>query len=215
MNNSILNKRFRYSYSNVALVLVCINVFVFILTEYTRISIKGLPLIYWLSLIPSFIDEGFVWQFLTYMFVHSNISHLFFNMLGLLMFGMMLERNLGSKEFLLFYLLSGFLSGVLSYLIYKIAGINPALLGASGAIYSLLFLFAVMYPNARILLFFFIPLRAPVAVAIFAAMCIFNELFSSSNTANMTHLAGFAVAWIYCLVRFRINPIKVWRGSPR
>lgn len=215
MKNSILNKQFRYTYFNASLILVGINVVVFFLTQYSRITIRGVSLVYWLSLIPSFVQHGYVWQLFTYMFVHANMSHLFFNMLALVMFGMMLERQLGSKEFLLFYLLSGFLCGVISFLIYQIAGTNVVLLGASGAIYAMLFLFAVMFPNARILLFYFIPVRAPIAVLIFAAICVANELFTSSSTANLTHLAGFAVAWLYCLVRYRVNPIQVFKNSSR
>src|SRR5574344_626217 len=153
MKDSILNKRFKYTYSNASLILVGINVVVFFLARYFTIRIGGTPLFYWLSMVPSFIEHGYVWQLFTYMFVHANMSHLFFNMLALVMFGMMLERQLGSKEFLLFYLLSGFLCGVISFLIYQIAGTNVVLLGASGAIYAMLFLFAVMFPNARILLF--------------------------------------------------------------
>ncbi len=215
MRNSILNKQFRYSYFNTSLLLAITCAIVFLLTRYIGISINRIPLVYWLSLSPGFIQHGCIWQFVTYMFVHYNLSHLFFNILALLMFGMMLERRIGSKEFLLFYMVSGTLSGVISYLIYRLTGTSAVLMGASGAIYGLLFLFAVMFPDARILLFFFIPMRAPMAVLVFAVMCVFSELFTTSSTANLTHLAGFAVAWLYCLVRFRVNPLDIWRNSSR
>lgn len=211
VGNSILNRKFRYSYSNASWWLVGANVLVFILTEIAGIRIRGIPLKALLSLVPSLVSRGWVWQLATYMFVHASYNHLLFNMLGLLMFGIPLERRLGSKEFALFYLVSGTLSGLASFAIYKIAGTNVMLMGASGAIYALMFLFAVMNPRARFLLFWFIPVPAPVAVAVFAAMCVFNELFTFSNVANLTHLAGFAVAWLYCRIRFRIDPIKVWR----
>src|SRR5574344_1386289 len=157
MKDSILNKRFKYTYSNASLILVGINVVVFFLTRYFTIRIGGTPLFYWLSMVPSFIEHGYVWQLFTYMFVHANLSHLFFNMLALIMFGMMLERTIGSREFVLFYLVSGFLSGVISFLIYEMAGTNVVMMGASGAIYALLLLFSVIFPTSRILLFYFIP----------------------------------------------------------
>lgn len=215
MKDSILNKRFKYTYSNASLILVGINVVVFFLTRYFTIRIGGTPLFYWLSMVPSLIEHGYVWQLFTYMFVHANLSHLFFNMLALIMFGMMLERTIGSREFVLFYLVSGFLSGVISFLIYEMAGTNVVMMGASGAIYALLLLFSVIFPTSRILLFYFIPVQAPIAVLIFAVICVANEMFTVSNTANLTHLAGFAVAWVYCLVRFRVNPIQVWKSSIR
>ena len=62
------------------------------------------------------------WQFLTYMFVHSNWSHLFSNMLGLLIFGISVERSIGSKEFLLFYFLTGILCGVFSFFFHYFTG---------------------------------------------------------------------------------------------
>ena len=75
------------------------------------------------------------WQFATYMFVHSNWSHLFSNMLGLLIFGISVERSIGSKEFLLFYFLTGILCGIYSFFFHYITGgYFVFLMGASGVI---------------------------------------------------------------------------------
>ena len=155
MRDSFLNKKFKYTYSNAAIYIVLINVLVFFAVNYTNIAFKGVRLVYWLSLIPGCINMGWVWQFLTYMFVHGSVWHLFFNMFALIMFGRTLERFLGTREFVLFYFLCGILGGVISYVFYLVQGVTGiAVMGASGSIYALLFLCAVLFPSARLLLFF-------------------------------------------------------------
>jgi len=157
------------------------------------------------------------WQVLTYMFAHASIWHLFFNMLGLFFFGVQLERRLGSSEFLLFYLLSGTLAGLFSLLVYWFTGaFTVFLLGASGAVFAVLLAYATYYPTSRILLFGIVPIRAPVLVVGYAAIEVFN-MFSRNrgNVAHLTHLAGFAFAYLYLIVRLRINPIREFMDSRR
>ena len=213
MRDNFLNKKFRYTYSNAAIYLVIANVFVFFLINYTRISIKGLPLVYWLSLISDLVNIGWVWQFVTYMFVHGSFMHLFFNMFALIMFGREIERYLGTREFLLFYFVCGILGGVINYLFCLIQGsMNVAIMGASGSIYALLFLCAVFFPTSRILLFYFIPMKMPYAVMLYIAIEIFSQVYGVANgVAHLIHLSCIAVAWLYVLIRFRINPVKVWK----
>lgn len=215
MKDSFLNRKFRYTYSNASIYLVVINLIVFFATNYTSIAFKGLRLIYWLSLVPRFVNRGWVWQFVTYMFVHGSVTHLLFNMLALIMFGRTLERYLGTREFLLFYFLCGILGGVVSYLFYIIQGAaNVAVMGASGSIYALLFLCAVLFPNSRLLLFFIFPVRMPYAVMIYIAIEIFSQVFGVANgVAHLIHLSCILIAWLYVWIRFRINPIKVWRQA--
>lgn len=213
MKDSILNKKFKYTYSNAALYLILINILVFIATYYSGIRIKGLPLVYWLSLIPGCVNMGWIWQFVTYMFVHGSMTHLLFNMFALFMFGRNVERAIGTREFLLFYFLTGILGGVVSYLFYILQGYyGVAIMGASGSIYALLFLCAVLFPTARILLFFFIPLKMPVAVLIYIGIELFDQVFGlNGGVAHLIHLSCIAIGWLYVMVRFRLNPIKVWK----
>ena len=215
MKDSFLNKKFKYTYSNAAVYLVLANVFVFMLTNYTNLTIKGLPLVYWLSLIPGFVNMGWVWQFVTYMFVHGSPLHLFFNMFALIMFGRILERMLGTREFLLFYFLCGILGGIISYLFYLIQGsVGVAVMGASGCIYALLFLCAVLFPSARLLLFFFIPMKMPYAVILYIAIEVFSQVYGIANgVAHLIHLSCILIAWIYVVLRFRLNPIQVWKEN--
>ncbi|MBP5161944.1 MAG: rhomboid family intramembrane serine protease [Spirochaetales bacterium] len=215
MRDSFLNKKFKYTYSNASIYIVLINVLVFFAVNYTNIAFKGLRLVYWLSLVPGFVNRGWIWQFVTYMFVHGSPMHLFFNMFALIMFGRTLERFLGTKEFVLFYFLCGILGGILSYVFYVVQGITGiAMMGASGSIYALLFLCAVLFPNARLLLFFFIPIKMPYAVMIYIAIEIFSQVYGVANgVAHLIHLSCILIAWLYVWLRFRLNPIKVWREN--
>jgi membrane associated rhomboid family serine protease len=156
--------------------------------------------------------EHCYWQFFTYMFLHSTPQHLFFNMLGLLVFGLPLEKAIGSKEFGLFYVLCGTLGGVFSYLVYKYTGqYNVYLLGASGAIYAVLFAYAVVFPSSIIYIWGLIPLPAPLMVILYAIIEVGSQFFASDNVAHLTHLFGFLSAWLYFVIRMGIHPIKIWK----
>lgn len=215
MRNNILNKKFKYTYSHVVYYLILLNCAVFALTQLFELRVRGVPLLYWMSLIPAFVRMGCVWQFVSYMFVHGSSMHLFFNMYALAIFGTLAERSIGSREFTLFYFLIGIVSGVLNYLYACFIGVGGfAIMGASGAIYAILFLIAVMYPYNRVLLFFFIPLKMPIAVLVFIVIEVVSQLTgTNADIAHLIHLAGIFLAWLYCLVRFRISPIKVWRKA--
>lgn len=205
---ALIRKPFRYVFWNAAFILIGINLLVYVLTTMDPELSK------YLSLNPLFvIKANMYWQIFTYQFVHGSISHLFFNMLALFFFGIAVERRIGSKEFLLLYLLSGTLCGALSLLVYCLTGTWAVfLMGASGAIFALLLAYAVLYPDSVIYIWAIIPVPAPLLVLGYAAIEVFN-LFTASNqgVAHGTHLIGLAVAWVYFLVRFGINPARVWR----
>lgn len=203
---------FRFQYYNAAFILIAVNVAVHLFISVAPGILQRM------ALIPALIIvENWYWTPFTYMFVHGGMWHLLFNMLGLFFFGVQLERRIGSHEFLLFYLLSGTLAGLLSFLVYVLTGTyNIALIGASGAVFAVLLAFATYFPTATILLFGIIPIRAPVLVIGYAGLEVFNMFTRTrGNVAHMTHLLGFAVAFIYLLIRLRINPITVFRDSSR
>ena len=157
-----------------------------------------------------------MWQFMTYMFVHSGITHIVFNMLGLFFFGQAVERQMGSREFLLFYLLTGTLAGIFSFAVYFFTGSNVILLGASGAVYAVLFAYAVYFPDSRIFILGIIPIKAKTLVLIYTAIELFSQFGSyRSGVAHLTHLAGFGFAFLYFIVRLGINPIDELTGRRR
>ena len=163
------------------------------------------------------LNRGWYWQFLTYMFVHGNITHILFNMLGLFFFGGQVERRMGSHEFLVFYLITGIAAGLFSFVLYWISGSYWVyLLGASGSVYAVLLAYATYYPDSQIYVMGIIPVRAPILVLIFTAIAIFSQIFSvSSGVSHLTHLAGFGFAFLYFLIRLGINPFRIFFGDGR
>ena len=239
---NILRKPFPYKYFRATLILIVVNVAVFGLLYLLRdMGINGvfafnvdgqvvhyskrMPINHVLGvsvpktmgwLLPNeHVITVFWWTPFTYMFVHGNFWHLFSNMLGLFFFGTAVERRLGSWEFLFIYLLSGILDGIFSMAMYSAFGVNVLLIGASGAVYAILFLFAVLYPRDRIFIWGIIPVPAPLLVAIYVVMEVVGQLFGRGGVAHLTHLIGFALALVYCFVRLGVNPFKIWRMAWR
>jgi len=211
---SIIRRPFNYRNDGVVYWLIGINVLVF-----AAQMLFGNRFAYYLmerfAMIPALVVHGWVWTFVTYMFMHSGFRHILFNMLGLFIFGTQVERQMGSREFLLYYLVTGILAGVFSFIVYYATGkYIVALMGASGALFAVELAFAVLFPNAIIYIWGIIPLRAPIMVLGFTALELFFSLTGGrGNVAHLTHLAGFGVGWIYFLVRFGVNPW--WRLTGR
>ena len=190
-------------------ILIGINLLVFFLSNISPRFVT------YLAMNPALtVMEGFIWQPVTYMFAHSGISHLVFNMLGLFFFGTQVERQLGSWEFLLFYLLTGVLAGLFSLAVYLVTGsMYVFLLGASGAVFAVLLAFATFYPNAEIFIFGIIPVRASILVIGYTAIELFSQMSGrGGNVAHLTHLAGFAFAYLYFVIRVGISPYRRFFG---
>lgn len=203
-SEALVRRPFKYSYFNATLYIIAANILFFALS-YMFPYLQA-----YMALNPAAILSGYVWQFASYMFAHANLSHLFVNMLGLFFFGPPTERRMGSKEFLLYYFLTGILAGMVSFVIFALTGAwYTMLVGASGALFAVLLAFAVIEPDAIIYLYGIIPLKAPVMVLGYAGIEIISQLLNfRSSVAHLTHLAGFVFGWLYFLVRFGISPLK-------
>ena len=213
-NMSIIRRPFRdNSYNNIVFVLIGLNVLVYLAV---RLLWGQIPLFPLLAMNPALVlARGWVWQFFTYMFVHdlNNITHLLFNMLALFIFGRQVEQRIGSREFLLFYIVTGMLAGIFSFFAYLFTGnLWISLVGASGAIFAVQLAFAVFFPHAIIYIWGILPLRAPLMVLGFTGLqVVFMITGSGGNVAHVTHLAGFAFGWLYFLARFGVDPWKAMR----
>jgi len=208
---SIIRQPFRYTYSYVVFWLIGINVLIFLAMRYLGRNV----LVFLYEKMPMrpyrIVNDGWVWTFVTYMFVHDifSIRHILFNMLGLLIFGTQVERQMGSREFLLYYMITGTLAGVFSFVVYYFGSPMVPLIGASGALFAVELAYAVLFPNSIIYIWGILPLRAPVMVLGYTALeLIFSLTGAQGNVAHCTHLAGFGFGWIYFVVRFGVNP---WR----
>jgi membrane associated rhomboid family serine protease len=193
-------------------ILICINVLVFLGERFLR----QWNLAAYFSMIPGLVRRGWIWQFVTYMFVHDpySFSHILFNMLALFIFGTAVERRMGSLEFLLYYFACGILAGVFSFFSYLLLGKDRVILmGASGAVFAVQLAYAVFFPQSVLYLWGLLPLRAPVMVIGFTLLELVLMVFRlQGNVAHFTHLAGFAFGWIFFVARYGINPWKRMRN---
>lgn len=135
------------------------------------------------------------WTFITSIFFHAGIDHLFFNMFALLMFGLYLETRVSTKQFLAIFFIAGFFGNV-AYWVAEPYGTIPAV-GASGSIYGIMAMLAVLYPGLVVYIGF-----APMPIIFAAALWFlleFTGLFVPSNIAHQSHLAGLVVGVAYGL----------------
>ena len=149
-------------------------------------------------------------QIVTHMFMHGSLTHLFFNMFALFMFGPPLEMTWGPKRFLSFYLITGF--GALALYLFTQyieinyfgghpMSINVPMLGASGAVFGLLAGYGTLFPNNTIqLLIPPIPLKAKYFVLIYAGIELFLGLGRfSTGIAHFAHLGGALFGFLLIL----------------
>jgi membrane associated rhomboid family serine protease len=140
-------------------------------------------------------------QLVTYMFMHGSLTHLFFNMFGLYMFGPPIEYTLGPKRFLFYYLVAGFgalaLHFGVEYYQINFAGYSPEIgdipmVGASGAIFGLLAAYGMMYPNNVIqMLFPPIPMKAKYFVLLYAGLELYLGISGrQAGVAHFAHVGG-------------------------
>jgi membrane associated rhomboid family serine protease len=170
------------TYSGLIL-LACIVVFL--------ISIIFPAFVYnYLALNPDYVMQR-PWTLITYMFVHANFNHIFWNMLFLFFFGMELERRVGENKFLQIYILSGIVAALGQMMIS-----SGSMVGASGALFGVMGCLAIIAPEIRILLFFVIPMSIRGAVVLFA-LIDFLTLGSADNIAHMAHIVGLLVGLAY------------------
>lgn len=197
------------------------------------LGFKGIDLSNWLGL-HYFQASGFAfWQPVTYMFMHGNFGHLFFNMFALWMFGAAVENYWGVKKFLIYY----FVAGVGAALVYELwqyidfnyimhvqdySGVQISLketisvdqfmnrftmVGASGAVYGLLLAFGMLFPNSLIYIYFLIPVKAKWFVIIYGGIEVLYCIFASSDgIAHIAHLGGMI---------FGLLLILLWRKRDR
>ena len=168
-----------------------------------------------------FLAKDFMpYQLFTYMFMHANFEHIFFNMFALWMFGNTLENIWGSKRFLLFYIICGLGAAVSQEVVQFIdfemrtdwqglAILNDGMrevlntwntVGASGAVYGLLLAFGMLFPDSRIYLYFLFPIKAKWFVIGYAVIELLSGFFTSGNVAHFAHLGGMLFGLILILI---------------
>ncbi len=156
------------------------------------------------------------WRFISFQFLHANFTHLLFNMIGLYFFGSLVEQYLGAKRYLAFYLLCG-MAGAASYLLLNFTGWTvlqltgkefPVLLmndpgtplvGASAGVFGVVIASAFLVPNARVLLFFVIPMRLSTLAYGMVGIALFSVIFGRDNAGGEAAHIGGALAGFWLI----------------
>ncbi|CDA76122.1 peptidase S54 family [Bacteroides sp. CAG:530] len=159
-------------------------------------------------------------QLITYMFMHANFEHIFFNMFAVWMFGRTLEAVWGPKRFLIYYMICGIGAGLMQELVQYMeyffawsqytavstsAGIIPMeaflnqlnTVGASGAVYGILLAFGMLFPNSEMFVFPIpMPIKAKYFVIGYAVIELLLGITGGDGVAHFAHLGGMLVGFI-------------------
>ena len=164
-----------------------------------------LPLSAWFALYPLGSGNFWPWQLVSYGFLHGDVMHLFFNMLGLWMFGSELERLWGRNRYLQMLLASVIAAALVQLIFTMLTGSRAPTVGASGALFGLLLSFGMLFPDRIIMpLFPPIPMKARTFVMVFGGLELLFGLSGRSGVAHFAHLGGMLGAWLM---------ISWWRGK--
>ncbi len=155
-----------------------------------------------------------LWQPITYMFLHSGLFHLLFNMLALWMFGVELERMWGSTYFIRYYLITG-VGAAATTLALSLAPLavadqvyNALTIGASGAVYGVLLAYGMYFPTRPIYMYFVFPIPAKYFVMIIGAISLFSSMGGpGGGIAHAAHLGGLITGYLY-LKGGRYHPLS-------
>ena len=133
----------------------------------------------WLSLQPyDVIHRLFLWQLVTYLFLHGGFFHIIFNLLMLWMFGSELEYRWGGRRFLFYFFLTGIGAGLCDVILNTLLapGLRTATIGNSGAVYGVLLAYGMLFPDRPVLFALMIPMKAKWLVLIMAAIEFLSSL---------------------------------------
>ena len=190
--------RYRFSFGygltpiikNLMIIMGAVFVLQMLVSGWIDLYFGLVPILVW--------KKYFLWQLLTYMFLHGGFSHILFNLLALWMFGGELENYWGSKRFLFYFLFCGIGAGICTVVFTPYQFIP--VIGASGAIYGLLLAFGWLFPNRLIYIYFLFPIPAKYFVIIFGLIELFASMEGTrGGVAHLTHLGGLLFGLLYML----------------
>jgi membrane associated rhomboid family serine protease len=165
-----------------------------------------------LGLVPNdVIHDFYIWQPVTYLFLHAGFFHIIFNMLALWMFGVELERLWGTRFFLKYYFVTGIGAALTTMVLSFLPGVfgetmrYSVTIGASGAIYGLLLAYGLYFPNRPIYMYLLFPIPAKYFVMILGGIAFLSSIGGQGGVAYTAHLGGLLFGYFY---------LKMWRTRP-
>ena len=195
--------------------LIAINIAVFLINSvfvqtvfdsYGDVAGRIHPIDYWgFFSVNTAIFHLQLWRLLTFQFLHANLNHILYNMIALFFFGPMIETYLGSKRYLVFYLLCGF-AGPIMYVFLWAVGLfihraDAPMVGASAGIFGVLIAASQIAPNAQVLIYGIIPVRLRVLAWVLLGIAAYTVLTQGDNAGGeAAHLGGAAAG--FALIKF-------------
>lgn len=195
------------------IIITCVVVF-FIQTLFQDTSGRGNFLSTYFALSLDGLKQGFVWQLISYQFMHGGLFHILVNLLLVYFFGRPIEEALGSRNFLKLYLGAGILGGLVEMIgaLFAPNMFGSAVVGASAAGLGLVAAFATLFPERvlTLLLFFIIPvsMKAKVLLWISIGMALIGLVDRGGNIADGAHLGGIAAGVLF--IRLRLFQSDSW-----
>ena len=151
------------------------------------------------------LEQGCIWQLVTYQFMHAGLWHLFFNCWAIYVFGHDVEMALGRRSFLTLYFSSGILGGAMQALAGLVSPVyfGGPVVGASAAAFGLAAAFAMLFPNRVLLLFFILPMRAKWLLALAGALALYGMISPPDGTAHAAHVGGMLTGLLF--IRYAVR----------
>jgi membrane associated rhomboid family serine protease len=183
--------------------LIGANVGVYLLLLVANLVSPGInaQALLWFALIPRAVVHGYLWQLVSYSFLHVGLMHVLLNMLWLWMFGAEFEMEWGSRRFLEFYFVcvigAALVTVAFAYIGFLLSPMTPTV-GASGGVFGILLAFGMIYGDREIFMF---PLPFRIRAKYMVGILIFIEialvLQGPSGVANIAHLGGALFGFLY------------------
>lgn len=205
MNQTVYSRKPSNSIPNVIFALLIANGLVFALQQVNA-KFMFINFALWPATDPR--SPFMPWQLLTYGFLHGNTTHIFFNMFGLWMFGRDIEQFMGSKRFLIYFLVCIVGAGIVQLIVAGMQGGLYPTVGASGGVFGILLAYGLTFPNRIVVpLFPPIPMRAITFVFIYGLLELYLGVSGGApGVANFAHLGGMLFGFLL---------IQYWRRGQR
>ncbi len=187
---------------SLTIALIAANVVIYLIEAMSPGQVRGL-IQGWFALSVPGLRSGYVWQLVTFQFLHGGLLHLLLNCWALYVFGQELEEFFGQKRFLQLYLFSGVVGGIIQVLCALLAPnlFGGYLVGASAGVFGLVAVYAALFPDREftLLVFFIIPvtLRAKTMLLWAVVLAIIGAVLPTSNVAHAAHLGGILGGLLY------------------
>jgi len=204
---------------NCTSILLAAYVVVFLAQQLTEIVSPHSHFFDYLVLSRAGLAHGYVWQLISYQFLHAGWMHLILNCWAIFIFGNELEYLLGARRYLTVFFTSGILGGVFQVLsaILLPKLFDGGVVGASACAFGLVAAFATIFPDRELtmLFFFIIPVRlkAKTLLLLSLVVALAGIIFPWDNVANAAHLGGMAMGWFYVKMVLK-NPALIGAPEP-